>query len=74
MSQWIRFEEDGQAQFGTLEGDGSDFGFWPDMSAIDELPRISDPGEADEHDECAFVNDHGNVSVYCGGKLIIDFV
>jgi hypothetical protein len=58
--------------FGANEGDGSDFGFWPSMDAIDELPRISDPSEADEHDECAFVNDHGNVSIYVNGAIVLD--
>jgi hypothetical protein len=61
--------------FGANEGDGSDFGFWPSMDAIAELPRISDPNELPTGENCAFVNDHGNVSVYDGeGNLIIDFV
>jgi hypothetical protein len=60
--------------FGASEGDGSDFGFWPDMLSIDELPRIQDPNEADDYDECCFVSDHGNVSVYVGGSIAIDFV
>lgn len=62
--------------FGTTEGDGSDFGFWPDMDAIEDLPRVNDSDEAKAlGEDCAFVNDHGNVTVYGGdGSVIIDFV
>lgn len=62
--------------FGTLEGDGADFGFWPSMDQISELPKINDPSEADSlGEDCAYVNDHGNVTVYGGdGKVILDIV
>ena len=54
--------------FGTLEGDGSDFGFWPDRDAIEEImPLDRNVGEGD--DEITIdgviiqVSDHGNVTV-----------
>lgn len=64
--------------FGTLEGDGADFGFWPSHDAISELPKIADPSELDSIDEgdVAYVNDHGNVTVYdaATGKAILEIV
>ena len=54
--------------FGTLEGDGSDFGFWPNRDAIEEImPLDRNVGEGD--DEITIdgviiqVSDHGNVTV-----------
>ena len=57
--------------FGTLEGDGADFGFWPDMDSLEEA--LIDPewtlidGELYRipRDEAGLVhvNDHGNVTV-----------
>lgn len=58
--------------FGAHEGDGSDFGFWPDMDAIDELPKFNDctPDELPDEDFIV-VNDHGNVTLYgADGKEI----
>ena len=51
--------------FGAHEGDGSDFGFWPDMYAIDDLPKFNDctPDELPD-DDFVVVNDHGNVTLY----------
>ena len=55
--------------FGTLEGDGSDFGFWPDMDSLNEAMQYGDvtfhddERILDEHDVIIQVSDHGNVTL-----------
>ena len=64
--------------FGTLEGDGSDFGFWPDADSFEGCGRhvMETPsflrGDTEWFDlDCGVivqVNDHGNITVsqpYC---------
>ncbi len=62
--------------FGSHEGDGSDFGFWPSHDQIDELPTVEGSDEAKElGEDCKSVNDHGNVTVYGGdGSIILELV
>lgn len=58
--------------FGTLEGDGADFGFWLDEGALSEFDglRVSDLSEvpADYVGEVLHVNDHGNTTLYVANK------
>lgn len=54
--------------FGTLEGDGADFGFWLDWGSLQESDalRVSDLSEVPTGytGEVIHVNDHGNTSLY----------
>lgn len=52
------------AYFGALEGDGADFGFWPEPGIVDSdevLPRFSE-APAGFSGDCLLINDHGNVT------------
>lgn len=62
--------------FGAHCGDGSDFGFWPAHDSIEELPHVQSSDEAKElGEDCKYVNDHGNVTVYGGdGSVILELV
>lgn len=69
--------------FGAHEGDGSDFGYWPSMDAINDLPCIADNSDeaiaaeqsADWSTDVRYVNDHGNVTVYgADGSVILELV
>lgn len=60
----------------TLPDSLSDFGFWPSWDAINELPCVDDSDEAKEiGEDCRFVNDHGNTTIYNGdGVAILELV
>ena len=56
--------------FGALDGDGSDFGFWPDLEALKtsvfdgDTLQVNDICDipADYSGQIMLVNDHGNVT------------
>jgi len=64
--------------FGAHEGDGSDFGFWPDWSALDDAVhdgdalKVSDLADVpdDWNGPVLVVNDHGNATLYEAGAEI----
>lgn len=68
--------------FGATEGDGSDFGFWPCMDQIEELPHLVEAEDRSREEDCAamgedskLVNDHGNVTVFAAdGTVILELV
>ena len=62
--------------FGTHEGDGADFGWWPAWWNIDELPEFAgtDAARDARHvGEFRVVSDHGNVEIYvrhANGRIV----
>lgn len=58
--------------FGPHPGDGCDYGFWPNMDAIDELPH---EGGQEVGEDYKVVSDHGNVTVFGGdGRELLGVV
>ncbi len=67
--------------FGTNEGDGSDFGFWPDIESLEmavqdgEVLKVNDLSDvpSDYAGDVMLVNDHGNVTFGHVPKAGADF-
>lgn len=61
--------------FGSINGDGADFGYWPSLDEINELPCYESTDaavEAGEENDFRTVTDHGNVTVWgCDGETEI---
>ena len=58
--------------FGAHMGDGSDFGFWPSIEQIDNLPFEQDRTKGEDYKD---VNDHGNVTIYASdGTIVLEIV
>jgi hypothetical protein len=61
--------------FGAHDGDGADFGFWPEWQSIDELPKYDTFPDTLPGKDFVVVNDHGNASVYgADGRMLWDCV
>lgn len=62
--------------FGTHPGDGSDFGYWPDLDSIEELPTLeSGVSHPVQDEDYKTVNDHGNVTIHApDGTPILELV
>lgn len=55
--------------FGTHEGDGSDFGFWPDADSFEDCRIVGTPTDSEismdlDCEIYIHINDHGNVTTY----------
>lgn len=50
--------------FGTLEGDGSEFGFWFSHDSFEQARRDGDLPDSELPAQVCVINDHGNVTIY----------
>ena len=55
--------------FGTIEGDGSDFGFWADADSFEDCRIVGTPTDSEismdlDCEIYIHINDHGNVTTY----------
>lgn len=52
------------AYFGSIEGDGADYGYWPSVDGFDGL-KVDDLADVPKgyRGEVMLVNDHGNVTI-----------
>lgn len=50
--------------FGTLEGDGSDFGFWFNRDEFEQARQDGELPDSELPDQVCQISDHGNVTIY----------